>query len=206
MYSVVLMMAMTTGGDVADFHRRGGCEGGGCMGYAASCGCTGGRHHLFGGRRHGCTGGGYACYGGGYACYGGGYGGCTGGGGYGGCTGGVPYYGPGGMPYGRPPGEELKKMPKEEPKPKTGMVPAPATLIVALPADAKLFVDDAPTTSTSSERTFVSPELKPGIVYNYTLKLEVVRDGKPVQSEQTVTVRAGETTRVNLLATQVAYR
>ena len=32
MYSVVLMMAMTTGGDVADMHRRGGCVGGGGLG------------------------------------------------------------------------------------------------------------------------------------------------------------------------------
>jgi uncharacterized protein (TIGR03000 family) len=206
MYSVVLMMAMTTGGDVADCHRGGGgcmgggCMGGGCMGYVASCGCTGGGH-ILGGRRHGgggCTGyGGGGCTGyGGGGCTGYGGGGCTGSHGiYGGCTGGGP---------GRT-GEELKKMPKEEPK-KTGMAPAPATLIVSLPADAKLMIDDTATTSTSSERTFVSPTLNPGIDYNYTLKAEVMRDGKKVQVEEKVTVRAGQETRVTMMPQLVAAR
>ena len=60
MYSVVLMMAMTSGGDVADFgHRHGGCCGGyesyssccgGSYGYSSCSGgysgcCGGGRHH-----------------------------------------------------------------------------------------------------------------------------------------------------------------
>jgi uncharacterized protein (TIGR03000 family) len=241
MYSVVLMMAMTTGGDVAECHRQGGCAGGGCMGYygggcyGGSCtgyyggGCSGGGHRFLGGGgglfRHGgggCYGGGCyggGCYGGGCyggGCYGGGcmgygyggYGGCTGGyGGYGGCTGGSMYYGPGGTygpggPY-RP--EEIKTMPKEEPK-KTGQISAPATLIVSLPADAKLVVDDTPTNSTSAERTFVSPVLNPGVDYNYTLKAEVVRDGKKVQVEEKVTVRAGKETRVTLMPTLVAAR
>jgi uncharacterized protein (TIGR03000 family) len=198
MYSVVLMMAMTTGGDVADCHRHGGCTGGGCSGYVAeSCGCSGGGRHrllggggLLGGHRHG--GGGCGCTG--YvapAC------GCTG---YvaptGGCTGGAPVH----------PGEDLKKMPKEEKTPKTGMAPAPATLIVSLPADAKLVIDDTLTSSTSSERTFVSPNLTPGSDYNYTLKADVVRNGQTVHVEEKVTVRAGEETRVSLLPTTVAAR
>ena len=62
MYSVVLMMAMTSGGDVPVdglLHRGGGCSGS-CSGSMASCGCAS------------------SCYGGG-ACYGGGYGGgCSG--------------------------------------------------------------------------------------------------------------------------------
>jgi uncharacterized protein (TIGR03000 family) len=120
---------------------------------------------------------------------------------YGGCTGGQ-MYGPGGPGYR--PGEELKKMPKVEPK--TGMAPAPATLIVSLPADATLVIDDTATTSTSSERTFVSPTLNPGIDYNYTLKAEVMRDGKKVQVAEKITVRAGEETRVTLLAERVATR
>jgi uncharacterized protein (TIGR03000 family) len=205
MYSVVLMMAMTTGGDVADFHRRGGgCAGGGCMGYAVSCGCNGGGHRLLGGGGlfhrggGGCNGGGCMGYGGG--CMG--YGGCTGY--YGGCTGGPMYPGPGGPGYR--PGEEIKKMPKEEPKPKTGMAPAPATLIVSLPADAKLVIDETATTSTSAERTFVSPTLNPGVDYSYTLKAEVIREGKKVQAEDKVTVRAGEKTRVTLMPTLLVTR
>ena len=43
MYSVVLMMAMSGGGEVPDFGRRGcnGCNGGGC---SSSYGCNGGCH------------------------------------------------------------------------------------------------------------------------------------------------------------------
>ena len=86
------------------------------------------------------------------------------------------------------------------------MVPAPATLIVSLPADAKLVIDETTTTSTSTERTFVTPTLNPNTDYNYTLKVEVVRNGKTIQAEEQVIVRAGEETRVTLLATAVAAR
>jgi uncharacterized protein (TIGR03000 family) len=217
MYSVVLMMAMTTGGDVPDgILHHGGCGGHSCSGYAApACGCSGhaapaysctggschGGHHFLGGglfhhRGHSCHGG----------CSGVVYAGCTGSMGYS-CTGGSSGCTGGTMapPAGKP-GEELKKMPKEEDKKKTGMAPAPATLIVSLPADAKLIIDDTTTTSTSTERVFVSPTLTPGTDYNYTLKAEVVRNGKTVKVEEKVVVRAGQETRVTLLATDVAAR
>ena len=108
MYSVVLMMAMSTNGvDAPALGRRGGgccgCYGGG---YSGSCygGGWGGRGGCYGGGYggySGCYGGGWGgCYGGGYGgmsyggCYGGGYGGGWGGG-YGGCTGGIGYSGMG---------------------------------------------------------------------------------------------------------------
>src|SRR5262249_871346 len=81
------------------------------------------------------------------------------------------------------PGErarEKQKTPgKERKEPRA---PAPATILVSLPADAKLFVDDAATTSTSTSRTFVTPALENGKTYGYTLKAEVVRDGKVVST------------------------
>jgi uncharacterized protein (TIGR03000 family) len=204
MYSVVLMMAMASGGEAPDCHPKHGCTG--CTGavVVVASGCTGsctGGHHLFGGG--GCTGG-HKLFSGklfaGHGCHGG----CTG---YGGCTG-VIYSGcTGGVPVGVPPGEPIKKMPKEEPK-KTGtFAPAPATLIVSLPADAKLIIDETATASTSEQRTFVSPILTPGMDYNYTLKAEVVRNGKTVKVEEKVVVHAGEETRVTLsLPTSVATR
>jgi len=91
MYSVVLMAALTTGGETPDIGRRGGCHG--CQG-----GCYGGRSHgRRGGGCCGCGGGYGGCYGGGYSC-GGGYGGCYGGGwscggGYGGMSCGGGYGG-----------------------------------------------------------------------------------------------------------------
>jgi uncharacterized protein (TIGR03000 family) len=82
MYSVVLMVAMTTGGDLPDCHRCGGCFGGGHGCFGGGHGCFGGGHGCFGGlfRGHGCHGC-HGCYGG---CYGGG---CNGGGCFG-CNGG----------------------------------------------------------------------------------------------------------------------
>ncbi len=76
------------------------------------------------------------------------------------------------------------------------MAPAPARIIVSLPADAKLTFDGAPTTSTSTERIFVSPDLQPELEFRYTLRAEVLRDGRPVSVEQTVAVQAGRETRV----------
>jgi uncharacterized protein (TIGR03000 family) len=73
-----------------------------------------------------------------------------------------------------------------------------------LPADAKLSIDDAPTTSTSSVRTFVTPELNPAKDYHYTLKAEIVRDGRTQSVVEQVSVRAGEETRVSIDAGRFA--
>lgn len=80
MYSLVLMAAMTAGGETPDFCFR-GCRGGwgchGCYSCSGCYGCSGG----YGGG-HGCCSYGYGCHGGyvgGYGyCYGGGYIGCHG--------------------------------------------------------------------------------------------------------------------------------
>lgn len=189
MYSVVLVAALATAGDLPAGRCGGGC-GGGHHGHRHGRhggGCGGG----YGGCGGGCYGGG--CYGGG--CYGGGCygGGCYGGGCYGGgCAGGVCY----GMSAGY--GMAVASADTE----------APATIVVSLPEDATLSIDDSPTTSTSGQRTFVSPALAAGKDFHYVLKAEVMRDGKAVTIEKTVTVRAGEETRVNLetSATGVASR
>jgi uncharacterized protein (TIGR03000 family) len=190
MYSVVVLMALQGSVDVPDLGRRGGC--GGCYG-----GCYGGGRR----GRHGCHGG---CYGGG--CYGGGYGGCYGGGFGGGCYGGGfgGCYGGGGMvmPY-----TPAKPMPGPGPvKPgdgkKTGLdYSAPATIVVAVPADAKLTIDDYVARSTGTERTFVSPALPAGKDFHYTLKVEYQDQGQARTRTETVAVRAGGVTRVNLSPT-----
>ena len=220
MYSMILMAALTTGADTPDIGRRGGgcggcyggCYGGGCYGG----GCYGGGGRMRGGRRgggcHGCYGGyAYGCYGGCYGgwggCYGGGmvYGGCYGGWGgcygggmgyggcYGGCYGGTPMM-PGAVVPGTTP-EKIKDMPTPK---KTQLTPASATIVVDLPADAKLSIDNEPTTSTGSSRVFVSPALNPGREYHYTLKAEVVKDGKPAMIEKVITVKAGQVTTETL--------
>lgn len=210
MYSVVLMMALTTGGEMPGHHGR---RDGGCCGtpVVASCGCYGGsygggraRHHF--GRRRGRSG----------CC--GNYGGCCGAPvavGCGccgapvavgcGCTGGMvgaPAWGgpmmtsPPPPPAGAPPA----KRPEAIAPPRGTMAPVAgsAIIIVKLPADAALRVDGAPTTSASAVRTFASPTLQPGKSYVYTLDAELVREGQVLKTSQRVTVRAGTTTQVEL--------
>jgi uncharacterized protein (TIGR03000 family) len=217
MYSLVLLVALS-GGVEAPAQcgcyggYGGGCYGGCYGGYGGGCygGCYGG----YGG---GCYGGGYSsscgCYGGGYGGYGGGcyggYGGGCYGGGYGGCYGGgyVSYsmpmascgcYGGYIMPMAKPEKKEEKE--KKDKEDKESMGPSPATIRVSLPADAKLTIDDTPTTSTSESRRFVSPDLNVGKDFHYTLKAEIVRDGKKLTVTEKVTVRAGEETSVSLPA------
>lgn len=84
----------------------------------------------------------------------------------------------------------------------------PATLIVQLPANAQLTIDEAQTTSTSAQRVFQTPALKTGYEYYYTLKAQVVVDGKAETMTQRVAVRPGETITVQMEvpATTVAAR
>lgn len=88
-------------------------------------------------------------------------------------------------------------MPKTT-SPQRGAMPAPATIRVSLPADAKLFVDNQPTSSVFNSRVFASPTLEPGKDYHYTLTGSLVRDGQTVTTTKQVTVRAGEESRVTL--------
>ncbi|HKB35183.1 MAG TPA: TIGR03000 domain-containing protein, partial [Gemmataceae bacterium] len=73
---------------------------------------------------------------------------------------------------------------------------------------AKLTIDGNATTSTSSRRIFTSPTLQMGQEYVYTLRAEIIREGRTVAETQQVTVRAGEETPVQFsMSTQgVAVR
>ena len=72
----------------------------------------------------------------------------------------------------------------------------PATIIVSLPADARLTVDGVATTSTSDRRTLVTPNLEVGTTYFYTMRAEIVVDGRTVSETQVVNVFGGQTTDV----------
>lgn len=89
----------------------------------------------------------------------------------------------------------VKKMPGDKKKKSPEEVDAPAVIQVTLPADARLTVDGHATTSTSTTRTFVTPALPEG-EFQYTLRAEIVREGRTVVETQVVTVRGGEETRV----------
>jgi len=226
MYSVVLMMALGTSGEVTDFGRRGCC---GCCGgcYSSCCGCYGGYSSCcgcYGGYSYGCCGcyGGYSsccgCYGG-YSsccgCYGGysyGCGGCSsygcgscgysygcGGASYGCCGSSCGYSGCGYTTGYGTPVIITPAVPTAEPAKPVGAVNSNAAkIVVNLPTDAKLYFDGAATKATSNRREFVSPPLQAGMEYHYTLKAEVVRDGKTETQTETVTVRAGSQAQINL--------
>jgi uncharacterized protein (TIGR03000 family) len=194
MYSAVLMLALTAGSETADFGRN-RCHGcttscsvvSGCSSYTSCASSCHSRGRLFGNRCHGCTSS-HGCHGGGLfsrrGCHGcsASYGcshGCSSG-----CTIVVP---------------EKKVMPKKGediPPPKKTSLSAPATIVVSLPADARLTVDGAPTNSTSDRRTLVTPELEFGATYVYTMRAEIVRDGRTLAETQDVTVRGGETSAI----------
>jgi uncharacterized protein (TIGR03000 family) len=75
----------------------------------------------------------------------------------------------------------------------------PARLIVTLPANAKLTIDGNATASNPSvRRIFVTPPLPVGQEYYYTLRAEVMNEGKLKVIDQRVYVRGGETTQATL--------
>jgi uncharacterized protein (TIGR03000 family) len=75
-------------------------------------------------------------------------------------------------------------------------VAAPAKVTVELPSDAKLYVDDVACPLTSATRSFQTPKLDPGQKYAYTLRAEVVRDGKTVAKVRKVEMYAGSSVSV----------
>lgn len=67
-----------------------------------------------------------------------------------------------------------------------------ATVEVTLPADAQVFVNDNPTTSTGTSRSYVSNGLKQGQTYRYNFRVEYEQDGKTVVKEESVNLTAGD--------------
>jgi uncharacterized protein (TIGR03000 family) len=65
-------------------------------------------------------------------------------------------------------------------------------LTVWVPYDAKVTINGMLTKTTGSKRHFVSYGLRPGYTYKYVVKAEVVREGKIVTEEQTVSLTAGD--------------
>lgn len=196
MYSMVLMAALTAGGGTPDCHGCCGCWGGG---WGGCYGCWGGCYGCYGG-----WGGCYGCWGGCMGCYGGGYGGW---GGYGaGAYYGAPTYPgtvyPGTMAPGTaaPSGEALP-YPEDTNKSKDkkeGMLSSNrAKLVVEVPANSKLFIDDKLMKNASGVRSYNTPALQPGQAYYYIVRVETVRNGKPVSETRRVIVRAGQIARAD---------
>ncbi|MGD9724061.1 MAG: TIGR03000 domain-containing protein [Pirellulales bacterium] len=81
--------------------------------------------------------------------------------------------------------------------PTYGPLRSSAWLNVKVPADAKVFVNDRETTSTGTDREYVSHDLRPGARYNYNIRTEFVRDGKTVSETKSVQLVAGQSAELD---------
>ena len=61
-----------------------------------------------------------------------------------------------------------------------------------MPAEAKVTINGLATQSTGSRRQYVSYGLQAGLGYKYDVHAEIVRDGKIVEENKTITLTAGE--------------
>lgn len=60
-----------------------------------------------------------------------------------------------------------------------------------------MFVNDNPTTSEGIEREFISRDLQIGARYNYNVRVEFLRDGKPVSEVKSVQMATGQTANLD---------
>jgi uncharacterized protein (TIGR03000 family) len=67
-----------------------------------------------------------------------------------------------------------------------------ALLSVSVPADAKIYINGTATTSSGSERQFVSRGLTSGNRYEYEVRAETIRDGNTVTETKTISLAAGQ--------------
>ena len=194
MYSVMLMAALTAGGQTSAWHN------------GSHTVCAGQ------GRNYGnCAG---SCYGNhGVDDYAGGawsgYGNCAGSswGGYypwdyssTGCNGCAGSYGVGSpyfvTPVAPPPVKEETVPPPKKPG-QESLAPTKARLIVEVPADGKVFVDDQPMKTLAERRVYQTPDLEPGQTYVYEVRVQIMRDGKAISESKRVQLRAGEEVRAD---------
>ncbi len=184
MYSVVVMAALTAGSTVPDWHPCGACghNGGGA-----------GHQGFYGGGYEGC-----GCWGG-YSQWSycnmpppnplvtGGYG----------VAGGTAVPGTGtALPGSGNSQEELERPKKNKTGVKETMDPTRAKLLIELPAKAKLFIDDLPVKTALGMQFLDTPALEPDKVYFYTVRIEVMRDGKPLSETRRILIRAGQVARM----------
>jgi len=75
-----------------------------------------------------------------------------------------------------------------------------ARMRLRVPENARVWFDDTETQQRGMDRDFVSPPLTPGKQYVYQIKAQWQENGQDVTRQKQVTVRAGETLNVDLMA------
>ena len=82
--------------------------------------------------------------------------------------------------------------------PVTASTPSSAMLVVNVPDDARDYLEDRPMRSTGSVRRYIVPQLAPGVGYNYTVRVEVERDGTVLSETVRTPIRAGQQVEVTV--------
>jgi uncharacterized protein (TIGR03000 family) len=75
--------------------------------------------------------------------------------------------------------------------------PAVARVTIVLPEKARLYVNGTAISATKGAQTFETPTLEVGRSYFYTIKADVVRDGRTVSETRRVEVAAGKDVKVD---------
>jgi uncharacterized protein (TIGR03000 family) len=88
----------------------------------------------------------------------------------------------------------------EPPMPPANKAAAPATtkLVLNVPADAKVTLAGIDTKSSGATREFVTTLLSDSAWANYSVRVEVVRDGKTLAEEHTVTLHPGDSREMTI--------
>ena len=169
-------------------HGSSGGSHGSSGGSWGSHGSSGGSHGSIGGLfprhgSHGSSGGSWVSYGssgGSHGSSGGSYG--SSGGSYGSSGGSWGSYGSGGGYYTA----------SYTAAPIATAVTAVAYLNVKVPGDAKVYLQDQLMTIPGTQRRFVTPAIRQGYQSNYTVKVEVVRNGQTITKTAQAAVSAGQ--------------
>jgi uncharacterized protein (TIGR03000 family) len=103
-------------------------------------------------------------------------------------------------------GSTLGSLPSARGSPPSPAKPdSPVLLTFVVPSDAEVWIEGTKTTTRGPVREFVSPALKAGQDYIYTVRVHWQRNGQDVNENRSLTVRAGDTVRVNFTGQYPGY-
>jgi uncharacterized protein (TIGR03000 family) len=112
---------------------------------------------------------------------------------------------PGAMPPATPPApSDASPAPGPAPTnstyhPTYGPARDAALISVKVPADAQVFVNNRPTSSTGTDREYISRDLQSGARYNYDVRIVYMRDGEELSAIKSVQLTAGQSTNIDFL-------
>ena len=92
---------------------------------------------------------------------------------------------------------EKEKKEKKQEKKKEDRQEKEARLVVELPADARLFIDGSEMKSGATQRGVVTPPLDPEQTYYYEVKVELTRHGHTLRETQRIRLIPGELVTAN---------